>query len=65
MTPLKRLWENHTVYLRGPCSDSNPQACHTWCVQQILGVHKTPLAKGTRGCYPETEVFVSGLFYML
>lgn len=62
-TPLKRLWENHTVYLRGPCLDSNLQACHTWRVRQTPGVHKTPLAKGTRGCHKETEAFVGGLCY--
>lgn len=48
-TPLKRLWENHAVWPRGPCVDSNPQACHSWCIQQILGVHRTPLAAGARG----------------
>lgn len=48
--PLEKiLWENHAVWPRGPCLDSDPQACHSWCIQQILGVHKTPLAAGARG----------------
>lgn len=49
---------------RGSRSDRNTQACHTWSVQQIPGVHKTPLAKGTRRCHPETDALVSGLCSM-
>lgn len=45
----KTLWENHAVWPQGPCVDSNPQACHSWCIQQTLGVHRTPLAAGARG----------------